>query len=176
MRVGLVPALPGSPLMPVQKVDEVIIAETTVRQWQAARRECIRLCTAEAAESIASVVSCMQRNGRALLLLDRTFRLEVAWYLKVKEKAGVTILQARLLELLPHEQMHKTVSTVVVEIKAMEIGPLGVFLGAGGQGCCHALLEVLLNLEKGIALSTSPTDSQWLLDISHRFPNISDTK
>ena len=32
---------------------------------------------------------------------DRSFRLDVAWYLKVKERSGQSIMQRRLPQLLP---------------------------------------------------------------------------
>ena len=126
LSTGLIPAMPGEELlMPLEKADPISIAEATLKQWQSARKECIRLCEGEHAETIAAVVSCMQRSGRSLLLIDRTFRLDVAWYIPIKEKSGAMIMQQRLLELLPREQMHK--STEAMRSRLWSMGHLEYF-------------------------------------------------
>ena len=166
----LVPPLHGElTLMPCQEPFAIDLDTSFVRTWASARKEANCIFQAESATTIPAMVGALQRHGRTLLLLDRSFKIEVAWMLRMKDKSGAVVMQERLLGCLPTDRGDKSLETSVAEVKQLECGDLGELLGTSGQGSCHAMLEILMNLAKGIPLAVKVDDHQWLHDIFARF-------
>ena len=134
---------------------------------------CLRL--APASRSRTLIVACLQKNGRNLLLLDRSFRLEVSWWIKIKERSGEQIVQRKLLDLLPSMDAPKAMESTIAECRAFEASELGRTLPGVGSGSAHALIEIASNLQKGIPLAMAPGDSPCVRDVAARlvFPNVS---
>ena len=162
-------------LAPACAATSAAYSEAKLRAWNAVRREANRLFEAGSCITVANFVACLQKNGRNLLLLDRTFRLEVSWWIKIKERAGEQIVQRKLLDLLPSMDAPKAMESTIAECRAFEASELGRMLPGVGSGSAHALIEIVANLQKGIPLAKSPGDSSWVRDVAARlvFPNAS---